>query len=309
MEAQAHIFYAFTCRLRYGLWFNFSSKFAFVTQVTTCSFISIWVNVRNLFGDRPFLEMISDQVTHCIISTKTRTLKLKGCRYEYFAISDTTYQNTLRCSQRPRSICRDYVSVTGGILYWNNRNIFTIHTHIMMTSWYGNISALLALCEGNPSVTSGFSWQSAGNAGFDVSFDVTMNKQLKNEVAGNPQRSYDVTVMTHIHMHIRFKIPISSHHGIYSQHNLTILYHKNCGRVCPHSLLSFFHRDIFMCQGNGYLIGKHCRTDLKRTTRCFLHVSITLCAWLRNLKLSKINSLAPGVYGSNFKMWFSDSFF
>ena len=153
MEARAHIL----THLHIDWDMNYDSTFV---KICFCyssynSFISIWVNVRNSFGDRPFLEMMSVQVTHCIIPTKTRTLKLKGCHYEYFAISDTTHQDTLRCSQRPRSICRDYVSVTG-VYYTEITEIYSQSTHIMMTSWYGNISALLALCEGNPSITSGF---------------------------------------------------------------------------------------------------------------------------------------------------------
>ena len=47
----------------------------------------------------------------------------------------------------------------------------------------GTISALLALCEGNPPVTGGFPSQTASIAGFDVSFYVSLNKLL-NKLCG-----------------------------------------------------------------------------------------------------------------------------
>ena len=48
---------------------------------------------------------------------------------------------------------------------------------IMITSSNGNISALLALCDGNPSVTGGFPSHS-----FDVFFDVRLNKRFEQTV-------------------------------------------------------------------------------------------------------------------------------
>ena len=44
------------------------------------------------------------------------------------------------------------------------------------------ISALLALFEGNPPVTSGFPSQIEGNAGFDASFDVSQNKRINKQL-------------------------------------------------------------------------------------------------------------------------------
>ena len=43
------------------------------------------------------------------------------------------------------------------------------------------LSVLPVLCGGNPSVTGGFSSQRVGNAGFEVFFDVSLNKQLKKK--------------------------------------------------------------------------------------------------------------------------------
>ena len=69
----------------------------------------------------------------------------------------------------------------------------------MMTSSNGNISALLALCEGNPRVTCGFPSQRPVTRNFDVICFLRLNKQLsKNRDAGNLRRyrtHYDVTVM------------------------------------------------------------------------------------------------------------------
>ena len=48
----------------------------------------------------------------------------------------------------------------------------------MMTSSNGNISALLALCEGNPPVNGGFSSQRPVMRGFDVFFDLRLKKRL-----------------------------------------------------------------------------------------------------------------------------------
>ena len=42
------------------------------------------------------------------------------------------------------------------------------------------VSVLLAICEGNPLFTGEFPSQKASNAGFDVFFDVCLNKQLKD---------------------------------------------------------------------------------------------------------------------------------
>ena len=50
----------------------------------------------------------------------------------------------------------------------------------MMTSANGNASALLALYEENPPVTSGFPSQRASDARFDVFLYAGLNKRFKN---------------------------------------------------------------------------------------------------------------------------------
>ena len=71
----------------------------------------------------------------------------------------------------------------------------------MMTSSNGNISALLALCEGNPSVTGGFPSQMASDA--ELSYVSLIyawtNGWGNNRNAGDLRRhcaNYDFTVMT-----------------------------------------------------------------------------------------------------------------
>ena len=60
-------------------------------------------------------------------------------------------------------------------------------------------STLLALCEGNSPVTGEFPSQRASNAGFDVFFDVSLNKQLHKQLRAGDLRRHDghcdVTVM------------------------------------------------------------------------------------------------------------------
>ena len=51
----------------------------------------------------------------------------------------------------------------------------------MMASSNGNISALLALCEGKPPVTGGFPSQRAVTRSFDVFFDLCLNKYLSKQ--------------------------------------------------------------------------------------------------------------------------------
>ena len=67
-----------------------------------------------------------------------------------------------------------------------------------MISLNGNISALLAICEGNPPVTGGFPSQRPVTLSFDVFFDWT-NDRTSNRDAGDLRRHrthYDVAVMT-----------------------------------------------------------------------------------------------------------------
>ena len=61
------------------------------------------------------------------------------------------------------------------------------------------LSELLALCEGNPPVTGGFTSQKASSTGFDIYFNVSLNKLLKNQLNiqwfDTSWRSCDITVM------------------------------------------------------------------------------------------------------------------
>ena len=70
----------------------------------------------------------------------------------------------------------------------------------MMTSSNKTFSALLALCEGNPPITSGFPSQRPVTRVFDVFFDLRLNKRLSNNRDhGNLRRyrvHYDVNVMS-----------------------------------------------------------------------------------------------------------------
>ena len=53
--------------------------------------------------------------------------------------------------------------------------------YVMMTSSNGNISALLALCDENPPVTSGFLSQRPVTRSFDVFCDLRLNKRLSKQ--------------------------------------------------------------------------------------------------------------------------------
>ena len=54
--------------------------------------------------------------------------------------------------------------------------------------------ALLALCEGNPPITGGFSSQRPVPRSFDVFFDLHRNKLLSKQ-SGRPRAYYDVIIM------------------------------------------------------------------------------------------------------------------
>ena len=64
----------------------------------------------------------------------------------------------------------------------------------IMTSLSGNISALLALCKGNPPVTGGFPSQRPVTRSFDVFFDLCLNKRLSKQsrrgAFESPSRSF-----------------------------------------------------------------------------------------------------------------------
>ena len=52
---------------------------------------------------------------------------------------------------------------------------------LIVTSSNRNISALLALCEGNPPVPGGFPSQRPATRSFYVFFDLRLNKRLSNK--------------------------------------------------------------------------------------------------------------------------------
>ena len=61
---------------------------------------------------------------------------------------------------------------------------YRISTYNPMPWWrhqMETVSALLALCEGNPPVIGGFPSQRDSNAGFDVFFNVCLNKRLNKQ--------------------------------------------------------------------------------------------------------------------------------
>ena len=78
----------------------------------------------------------------------------------------------------------------------------------MKTSSNGNIFALLALCEGNPPVSNGFSSQRPVTWGFELFFDLHLNKRFaNNQDPGDLRRHrdhYDVIVMSVLRMVISF---------------------------------------------------------------------------------------------------------
>ena len=65
------------------------------------------------------------------------------------------------------------------------------------------LSALLALCEGNPPVTGGFPSQRASD---DVFVDVSLNKSLNKPLSASDLRCHDAHVMLFIMRGINFNI-------------------------------------------------------------------------------------------------------
>ena len=98
---------------------------------------------------------------------------------EHFIIC---YQLTVSSPSQPWGLSMVWVVAGDGIwrttifekISWNVYKIYEISwCHDQMET----VSALLVLCEENSSVTGGFPSQRASNAGFDVFFDVSINKQ------------------------------------------------------------------------------------------------------------------------------------
>ena len=74
--------------------------------------------------------------------------------------------------------------------------------HNVMTSSNGNISTLLALCEGNSPVSGGILSQRASNVGLWCSFAISLNKRLNKHSIGRwfetPWRSFAVMTVAYI---------------------------------------------------------------------------------------------------------------
>ena len=93
------------------------------------------------------------------------------------------------------------VNLAKGLFYWEievdlpyRKKKIEYHMYTRMIQSTGNlaslwrhqmetVSALLAICEGNPPVTGGFLSQRASNTGFDDSFDVSLNKRLSKQTS------------------------------------------------------------------------------------------------------------------------------
>ena len=65
-----------------------------------------------------------------------------------------------------------------------NHSFITDDAMLMMTSGNGQISALLDLCAGNPSVTGEFPSQRPVTRRFGVFFDLRLNKRLSKQSLG-----------------------------------------------------------------------------------------------------------------------------
>ena len=67
------------------------------------------------------------------------------------------------------------------------------------------LSALLAVCEGDPPVSSGFPSQKVSNRCYDVTFDVGMNTLLNKKYSCDLRHhdAHDITVMFINHKHER----------------------------------------------------------------------------------------------------------
>ena len=76
------------------------------------------------------------------------------------------------------------------VSWWYSWQLGAFGDVAMTMSWYETLSALLALCEGNPPVTGGFPSQRTSNADFDVTVNKRLNKQLSCRWFEKPWRSW-----------------------------------------------------------------------------------------------------------------------
>ena len=99
----------------------------------------------------------------------------------------------------------------------------------MMTSSFGNISALLALCAGNSPVTGEFPSQRPVRRRFDIVFDLRPNKDWKinNREAGDLRRHrahYGVIVILQIHIHTGIFVIMMDIQLLVEQKSIKLLY-------------------------------------------------------------------------------------
>ena len=94
--------------------------------------------------------------------------------------------------------CEWYVCAMGYIRL--ERVYMPKYAYIMKKSPNGNISVLLALCEGNPPVTSGFPSQRPVMHNFDVFFVVHMNKQSSKQLR---LLRFEMSLRRHLNVYIK----------------------------------------------------------------------------------------------------------
>ena len=108
----------------------------------------------------------------------------------------------------------DWLNLHWLILAWSRVTIhfgIVFHRYCYLWPWWihqmETYSALPALCEGNPTVTGGFSSQRTVTRSFDVFFDLRLNKRLSKQSRRVERHCahYDVTLFSMQHVSfIRF---------------------------------------------------------------------------------------------------------
>ena len=97
--------------------------------------------------------------------------------------------------------CRNLTTSIISSAFSNDRLVTSINSELMwpliMTSSNENISALLALCEGNSPVTGEFPSQRPVTQSFDVFFDLCWEKDRDAGDLRRHRAHYDVTVMSY----------------------------------------------------------------------------------------------------------------
>ena len=125
----------------------------------------------------------------CVISTVT--LKRKCRHFDEILITGCTgscHFDNFQCSQWWKFHQNEDISVSVNeydLQMWLT-GAHTAFSIVMECTWWWRhpmeaVSALRALCEGNPPVTIGFPSQRTSNAGFDAFFDIILNKRLNKQ--------------------------------------------------------------------------------------------------------------------------------